>query len=218
MGVVVSLCWTLTRLVLLTIMFSLPLRVLGAEDMANAVFLIANPGLQDPNFRETVVLVTHPREGAPWGVIINRPLDHRLSEVFTEFETLKNRKDVLFFGGPVARDGLVFLVRSLKPPPRAVPVLRDVYFISDIDWIEGLLQRPEPTRGLRVYSGYSGWAPGQLQSEIARGGWHVLPADADTVFDSDTARIWPELIKRAAARQARFDKRDSGLGTRDSMF
>jgi putative transcriptional regulator len=169
----------------------------------NAVFLIANPGLQDPNFRETVVLVTHPREGAPWGVIINRPLEHRLSEVFTEYETLKNRKDVLFFGGPVAREGLVFLVRSLKPPPRAVPVLRDIYFISDIDWIEGLLQRPEPTRGLRVYAGYSGWAPGQLQREIARGGWHVLPADAETVFDKNPARVWPELIKRAATRQAR---------------
>jgi putative transcriptional regulator len=177
--------------------------VAAAEMQANAIFLVADPGLQDPNFRETVVLVTHPREGGPWGVIINRPLDHRLNEVFTEYETLKNRKDVLFFGGPVARDGLVFLVRSSKPPPRAVPVLRDVYFISDIDWIDGLLQRPEPTRGLRVYSGYSGWAPGQLQSEISRGGWHVLPADAETVFDKDPAHIWPELIKRATTRQTR---------------
>lgn len=175
----------------------------AAEMQANAIFLIANPGLQDPNFSETVVLVTHPREGPPWGVIINRPLDHLLSEVFTEYETLKYRKDVLFFGGPVARDGLVFLVRSSKSPPRAVPVLRDVYFISDIDWIEGLLQRPEPTRGLRVYVGYSGWAPGQLQREIERGGWHVLPADAATVFDTDPSRIWPELIKRAATRQIR---------------
>ena len=182
--------------------------VSAAEMQANAVFLVAKPELKDPNFRETVVLVTHPREGGQWGVIINRPLDHRLSEVFTEYETLKNRKDVLFFGGPVARDGLVFLVRSVKPPPRAVPVLRDVYFISDINWIEGLLQRPEPTRGLRVYSGYSGWAPGQLQSEIVRGGWHVLPADAETVFDWDPAHIWPELIKRAATRQTGFSRSD----------
>jgi putative transcriptional regulator len=203
-GVAVPLSRTLIRLALLAIMFSAPLRALGAENMANAVFLIANPGLQDPNFRETVVLVTHPREGAPWGVIINRPLDHRLNEVFTEYETLKHRKDVLFFGGPVAREGLVFLVRSMKPPPRAVPVLRDVYFISDIEWIEGLLQRPEPTRGLRVYAGYSGWAPGQLQQEIARGGWHVLPADAETVFDKDPAHIWPELIKRATTLKTRY--------------
>jgi len=197
----VCLSRTLICLALLAILFSVPLRAHGAEDMANAIFLVASSELKDPNFRETVVLVTHPREGGPWGVIINRPLEYRLSEVFTEYETLKNRKDVLFSGGPVAREGLVFLVRSPKSPPRAVAVLRDVYFISDIEWIEGLLQRPEPTRGLRVYSGYSGWAPGQLQREIARGGWHVLPADAETVFEKESSRIWPELIKRATTKR-----------------
>ena len=178
--------------------------VAAAEMQANAIFLVASPGLHDPNFRETVVLVTHPRDGPPWGVIINRPLDLRLSEVFTEYETLKKRKDVLFFGGPVGRGGLVFLVRSPKPPPRSVPVLRDVHFVSDIDTIEGLLQRPEPTRGLRVYAGYAGWAPGQLQGEIERGGWHVLPADAATVFDKNPANIWPELIKRATTKRTLF--------------
>jgi len=177
----------------------------AADGEANAIFLVASPELRDPNFREAVVLVTHPRDGGPWGVIINRPLDHRLSEIFSEFETLKDSKDVLFLGGPVMRDGLVFLVRSAQAPPRAVAVLRDVYFISDIEWIEGLLRRPEPTRGLRIYAGYSGWAPGQLQTEIARGGWHLLPADAKTVFEMDPALIWPELIKRAATRKTRVD-------------
>ena len=176
----------------------------AAEDDANAVFLVASVEMRDPNFRETVVLVTHPRDGPPWGVIINRPLEVRLSEVFTEYETLKKRKDVLFFGGPVVPDGLVFLVRAPQPPPRAVVVLRDVYFVGDVEWIEGLLRRPEPTQGLRVYAGYAGWAPGQLQAEIARGGWHVLPADAATVFDKNPADIWPELIKRAATKRTLF--------------
>jgi putative transcriptional regulator len=52
-----------------------------------------------------------------------------------------------------------------------------------------------------VYAGYAGWAPGQLQAEIERGGWHVLPADAATVFDKNPANIWPELIKRAATKR-----------------
>ena len=158
--------------------------------------------LLDSNFRESVVLVTQPREGGPWGVIINRPLDYLLSDVFTDIETLRNRKDMLFFGGPVAQDGLVFLIRSQQPPPRAIPVLRDVYIISDIDYIEKLLRRSEPMLDLRVYSGYSGWAPGQLQEEIVRGGWILMPADADMVFDGDPARIWPELIKRATTKRA----------------
>ena len=80
-------------------------------------------------------------------------------------------------------------------------VLHDVYFTGDTAFIDGLLKRPDPTRGLRVYAGYSGWAPGQLQIEIARGGWHVLPADAETVFEKDPARIWPDLIQRAATKR-----------------
>lgn len=175
----------------------------AAEDSANAIFLVASAEMRDPNFRETVVLVTHPREGTPWGVIINRPLEQRLSEIFAEFETLKGSKDTLFFGGPVVPDGLVFLVRSPQPPPRAVAVLREVYFVGDVEWIEGLLRRPEPTQGLRVYAGYSGWGPGQLQAEIERGGWHVLPADAATVFEANPLRIWPELIKRATTTRTR---------------
>ncbi|MGH8660806.1 MAG: YqgE/AlgH family protein [Burkholderiales bacterium] len=186
---------------ILLLLFALAAPAGAAGDDANAIFLVASPSLRDPNFRETVVLVTHPLEGGPWGVIINRPLEHRLSEVFTELEALKGRADSLFFGGPVARDGLVFLARLSQPPPRAVAVLRDVYFISDIETFEKLLRRPEPMQGLRVYAGYSGWAPGQLQGEIARGGWHVLPADAAMVFETDPARVWPELIKRATTKR-----------------
>ncbi|MBI3043208.1 MAG: YqgE/AlgH family protein [Betaproteobacteria bacterium] len=172
----------------------------AAERDANGVFLVAKREMRDPNFREVVVLVTQPRQGGPWGVIINRPLRHPLHEVFPEYDALKKRKDVLFFGGPVSRQGLVVLVHSPELPPGATAVLRDVFFTSDVDLIDRLLQRPDPTRGLRVYSGYSGWRPGQLQSEIARGDWHVLPADAETVFDKDPARVWPELIERASTK------------------
>ena len=178
----------------------------AAEEDANAIFLVASRELSDPNFRETVVLVTHPPQGSPWGVIINRPLEHRLSELLPDYESLKGRKDMLFFGGPVLRQGLVILVRSPKAPPGTTAVLRDVFFTSDADLIDGLLKRPDPTRGLRVFSGYSGWAPGQLQQEIARGGWHVIPADAETIFDKDSALIWPELNRRATTKQVRRDE------------
>jgi putative transcriptional regulator len=194
---------SILRTLFVFVAFSAPAPAAGSD--ANAIFLVASPELLDPNFRETVVLVTHPREGPPWGVIINRPLEHPLSEVFTEIETLKGRKDVLYFGGPVAHERLVFLVRTSQPPPRAVEVLRDVHFVADVEWIEGLLRRTEPARGLRVYAGFAGWAPGQLQGEIARGGWRVWPADAATVFDTDPARIWPELIKRSATKRTLFD-------------
>lgn len=207
-----SLPSILSRLVLAVLMFSAAFASAAAESTANAIFLVASRGLSDPNFRETVVLVTHPPRGGPWGVIINWPLEHRLSEVMTDYETLKGRKDVLFFGGPVTREGLVFLVRSPNAPPGATAVLREVFFTADTDLIDSLLRRPDPTRGLRVFAGHSGWAPGQLQQEIARGGWYVLPADADTIFEKDPALLWPELIQRATTKKA---LRDEGGGRRD---
>lgn len=188
---------------LLIAAFSPPL-AFAAEKEANGVFLVAGRAMGDPRFRETVVLVTQPRVGGPWGVIVNKPLAHRLADVIADHASLKTSKDVLYFGGPVAPQGLVFLVREAQPPPRSLPVLKDVYFTSDAAWIDERLGRHDPTRGLRVYAGYSGWVEGQLQNEMRRGDWHVLPADAETVFDKDPARIWPELIERATAKQAHW--------------
>ena len=176
---------------------------MAAEMVANGIFLIAKREMRDPRFQQTVILITHPPQGGPFGVIINRPLEHTLSEVFPEQRTLKGKKDVLYLGGPVAREGLMFLVRSATPPARSVHVLKDVYFTGDANWIEAQLKRRDPTKGLRVYAGYSGWGLGQLQNEIERGDWHVLPADAETIFEKDPARIWPELIQRATAQPTR---------------
>jgi len=177
----------------------------AAESQANAIFLVAGRELSDPNFRETVVLVTHPPRGGPFGVIINRPLAQPLADVFPDQPSLKGRKEVLYFGGPVTRQGLVFLVRSPKPPQGVTMVLRNVFFTSDVELIEKLFQRKDPLAGLRIFAGYSGWGPGQLQAEIARGGWHVVPADAESVFDKDPAGLWPVLIERATSKQTKSE-------------
>jgi len=186
-----------------------------AEGGANAVFLVAKREMRDRNFAGTVVLVTHPPRGGPIGVILNRPLDEPLSRVLPDLPALKGRKEVLYFGGPIARDGLVFLVRSADPPEGVLMILRDAFFTSDVDLIDARFQRNDPLRGLRIFGGYSGWAPGQLQREIMRGDWFVLPADSETVFDKDPARVWRELIERASARQASID--DSGI-RKDDLF
>ena len=188
----------------LVLLLSASLAAFAAEDAANSVFLVARRGLPDPNFRRTVVLVTKPRVGGPFGVIINRPLEQRLTEIFTEFETLKNRKDVLYFGGPVKPGGLVFLVRAREQPPRGMSVLKDVYFTGDTELIEKLLKRKNPTEGLRVFAGYSGWGPDQLQREIARGDWFIVPASAQTVFQADLSGLWDKLIKRAGTRKTGY--------------
>ena len=191
----------------LSLLLAVPPAAIAAEDAANSIFLVARRGMPDPRFRETVVLVTQPRRGGPFGVIINRPLEQRLSELLGEFKSLREREDVVYFGGPVNPGGLVFLVRATTSPPRGVLVLKDVYFTGDTELIEKLLQRPDPTQGLKVFAGYSGWGPGQLQREIERGDWHVMPASAATVFEKDASGIWPELIERAGVRKTRHSVR-----------
>jgi len=179
----------------------------AAEGGANAVFLVARRGMADPNFAESVVLVTHSSRGVPLGVIVNRPLDQLLSEVFPDQPRLQGRKEVLYFGGPVARQGLVFLVRSNDPPAGVIRLLKDVFFTADIELIEKLLAREKPLEGLRIFAGYAGWGRGQLQSEVSRGGWHIVPADAELVFRADPSTLWHELIERATTRQTKAEDR-----------
>ena len=187
-----------------TLVFSLAPATALAADPANGIFLVAKHEMKDPRFAQTVVLVTQPPQGGPFGVVINRPLPALLSEVLPQQPALKGKKDVVFRGGPVQLDVLLFLVRTAKPPARAVHVLKDVYFVGDPEFIDALLKRPDPTRGLRVFAGYSGWGVGQLQNEMQRGDWYVLPADAETIFEKDVSRIWPDLVQRASARPTRY--------------
>ena len=173
--------------------------------LANGVFLVAKPDLLDPNFRETVVLITQPEiGGGPLGVIVNRPIAARLSEVMPGAVKVPAQFDQIYGGGPVARNQLLFLMRGPQRPERSLQVLADVYLSGDRELLEQIVSGVVRVEAFRAYAGYSGWAPGQLQAEIARGGWYVIQADADTVFAANPATIWPELIKRINTRSTKF--------------
>src|SRR5258708_11849352 len=141
--------------------------------LANGVFLVAKPDLLDPNFQETVVLITEPGVGVgPLGVIVNRPFGARLSEVVPDAPTLPEKFDAIYGGGPVARNRLLFLVRTQQRPERSLRVLADVYLSGDPPVLEQV-KRGEVT-AFRAYAGHSSWAPGQLQREILTARWDVV--------------------------------------------
>ena len=165
-----------------------------ADKSANGVFLVAKPQMSDPNFRQTVVLVTQMPNGSTVGFIINRPGRRSLAEILPDNEALRQFKEPFYQGGPVELPGMFAVFRSKENPPGALRVLDDVSFALDPAVVETLLKSP-PER-LRLFNGYAGWAPGQLQAELALGGWYVLNADADTVFRADMERVWEELIRR----------------------
>jgi putative transcriptional regulator len=166
---------------------------------ANSVFLVAKPNMVDPNFSQTVVLVTQTPDGGTVGVIINRPTPLKLSQLLSdEFET-RNYRDPIFFGGPVMRQAIVALFHAdAAPPAPAFHVLKGLYLTMHPDNIKPLLA--EPGRRYRLYAGFSGWAPRQLESEFNRDGWFVVSPDEGTVFSKDTAGLWEEMVRRAQTR------------------
>jgi putative transcriptional regulator len=115
--------------------------------------------------------------------------------VLAELDADETGDPSLNFGGPVALDGLMFLYQSGDPPADAKSVMGDVYFSGDRQLLEKLLKKKEGSDRLKLYLGHAGWAPGQLQGEIVRGSWTLIPADAFTVFRKSPEAIWPELAR-----------------------
>ena len=172
-----------------------------AQPPSKAVFLVARPGMPDPNFRETVVLVVQAEGGGEaTGVIINRPTDRSLAEILPG-DRFSRFTDPIFFGGPVAQQGLFALFQSDKYSGAALPMLPEIWLAVLPDSVDGLVNKP-PEK-IRFFSGYAGWGPGQLQGELDRGDWLVTDADAKTIFRTDTSQLWQDLVRRARAVHAR---------------
>ena len=163
-------------------------------------FLVASPSLREPRFHHTVILLlAHGRDGT-LGLIINKATEILLHRVLPELKIPDKDSRALFFGGPVGLDELIFLIRSANPPHKTTSVLTDVYFSNDRKLLEKLLRQNKRPNELRVYLGHSGWLPGQLASEIGRGDWQLIRADADTFFEKDLDTIWRDLVKHPSTQ------------------
>ena len=161
------------------LLLSLFLAVQLQLEPPNGVLLVAKPGMLDPNFRETVVLAHQTADGSTVGVVLNRP------------------GEPLAYGGPVMREIPVILFRSAHPPEApAFHVLQGIYLSMHPQNVEKFVENR------RLFGGFAGWAPGQLESELARDGWFVLPASAELVFRQDTKGLWEELVRKAQGRVA----------------
>lgn len=172
------------------------------EARPNAVFLVAKATIRDPNFSQTVVLVTQTPDAHTVGVILNRPSPLKLSQFYPEGVPTQNYKDAVYFGGPVMRQTIVALFRSESPPAAAAfQVLPGLYLTMHPRNVERLLASADAPR-YRLYAGFSGWSPGQLKSELERDGWYVVPADEETALQKDPASLWKELHNRASRTQA----------------
>jgi len=160
--------------------------------------LVAAPTLIDPNFARTVVLMLdHDDQGAV-GVVLNRPTESDLLDTLPVWWDAAAIPKVVFIGGPVGDGGAVAIARGQGGVDMdgwaSVLGLRVIDLSSDPD--EGI------DLSVRVFAGYSGWGPGQLEQELSSGGWFAVDASADDPFTSDPGRLWSTVLKRAGGRLA----------------
>lgn len=153
--------------------------------------VVASPGMDDPNFSHAVILmVEHHDEGA-LGLVLNRPTDTRVDEVWDQISALPCPLDhALLRGGPCP--GPLMLLHD-RPSLAQVQVCPGVCFTTEEPMVQELLA--EQADPLRFFLGYAGWGAGQLESELNQGTWLVAHANAKTVFDTDADDgLWMRVI------------------------
>jgi putative transcriptional regulator len=164
--------------------------------------LISSGGLFDPNFRHTVVLIgEHNAEGA-LGVVLNRPLEVTVGNAVPTLGALVDPDELLYQGGPVQPSGPVLLAEL------AHPELADILVFGNVGFLVGDVPadvRPGIVRA-RVYAGYSGWGPGQLEAEMDQDSWIVDPAREADVFTTEPEHLWRRVLERKGPEYRRLSR------------
>jgi putative transcriptional regulator len=156
-------------------------------------FLVATPSMEDQRFARTVILMARHNKDGAFGLIINRPAAERplsqLLEALGEKGSAVSGTVRLFAGGPVQPD-LGFVMHSPDyMGPQTLAVDGRVSVTMSLDILRDIATGKGPQKSLITF-GYAGWAPGQLEGEIARRSWTTVPADNKLIFDEDRSKLW----------------------------
>lgn len=156
--------------------------------------LVAAPDLRDPNFSRAVVLLLDAGGDGALGVVLNRPSDVPLTDALPALAGGAARPPLVFVGGPVEPSAVVGLGRLVVDAPVA-GVERVLPHVGVVD-LTSVADLRDTVSEVRVFAGYAGWGPGQLEAEIEAGGWFLLDAVADDGFTSDPGSLWLAVLRR----------------------
>jgi putative transcriptional regulator len=161
--------------------------------------LVATPEMSDPRFRHAVILmVRHSKDGAQ-GIVINRPANELPVTKLLEALGLDSKGSEgsvrLFVGGPVRLDACFIVHSADYHRPGTVDIDGRVAMTTNPEVLRDIGHHQGPRQSLVAF-GYAGWGPGQLEGELALGGWFTVPEDPNLVFDVDRDKLWDEAMKR----------------------
>ncbi len=168
-------------------------------DSLRGQLLVAAPGLTDPNFRRTVVLIAQHDEDGALGLVLNRPLEVLVADGVPELAELVPEGARVHWGGPVQPEGGLLLAEFDDRDAAGLLVLGSIGLpatdISGEDLAAG-------TRRARVFAGHGGWGPGQLDAEVEGEGWIIASADPEDVFAEDAESLWRTVLDRKGGEYA----------------
>lgn len=165
--------------------------------------LVSHVGLRDGVFDFSVVLILDVDDSGTLGVVLNRHSKMQLASVLPDWVEVVSPPGVLFDGGPVSRNGAICVasVAAAEEPPGWRRLFGNVGLLhldTPVELVVGAFH------ALRIYAGYAGWAPGQLDGELARQAWFVVPAQADDIFGADQSDLWQRILRRQELEVAVF--------------
>ena len=169
------------------------------ERITPGMILVAGEKLGDPHFAESVVLITRcEADGGTMGVILNRPMDLTVAKAFPQ---MHGSADPVYDGGPVSPDTVQALLRTPEKLENAEHVLADIYSVTRKAQLEKSINERLAKSEFRVYLGYAGWGPGQLENELRIGAWSTVRG-AKYVFDNEPGSLWQRLDRDSHSQLA----------------
>ena len=161
-------------------------------DINPRTLLIASQDLEDPYFKQSVILIVEHTEDHTIGLILNLPLQVTCAEIVSQFElSWHSTNEMVLHGGPV-ESNMLWILHSDGWPFDHNVIFQGVG-LSVTKEALSVLCKTQSER-VKLFSGYSGWGPGQLQREIDEGSWFMVDADADFVFDTSISQMWEEAL------------------------
>lgn len=165
--------------------------------------LVADRKLRDPSFAQRVVLIIADGDDGTLGIVLNRRADSTVERAFPDWKEAKGRTEPVFIGGPID-NAILTLAPSKVSNSDGFAVLAGVRMIPGRNALQRLLSHVEKPDSYRIYVGYAGWGPEQLDEEIEAGAWQVFPGTRNLVFDPEPDTLWSRLIARAETQIARL--------------
>lgn len=189
-----------------------PAQSMHPEDLAPGKILVTPRESPDPLFSHSViVLARYDRTGA-LGLMIHFRSNLTIRQALAGIKGIDKRTDPVFVGGPVELSVVMALVRSHSQPPGASLITGNLYLMTSKESIKGLTAADS-----RLFVGYTGWAPGQLDREVRRSGWYIFDYDESLVFDDHPETLWTRLIQKTGLKIAAFPYNRAGAaGSRKS--